>query len=218
MAIVSIEDIKAKFEAGDYPRSSDYIDMIDTLAALPESMGGGATVPTSMKPIVSYYYPNGNYTSQTTQNLNQTFYKPWYLGHTSTFDRIGTFTNGVNAPNTANIRLGIFTELDGKPGTVLVQGLATYTTAQIAQVTIDITLSPGWYFLASNVVSKTGTVSQNGMSRADSQASVMFMPANSLTSTVAWQQNSAIATSEFPVVGTLLQFDNVSANVVLRAA
>ena len=36
MAIVNIENIKAKFEAGDSPRSSDYIDMIDTLAALPE--------------------------------------------------------------------------------------------------------------------------------------------------------------------------------------
>jgi hypothetical protein len=35
MAIVNIENIKAKFEAGDYPRSSDYIDMIDTLASLP---------------------------------------------------------------------------------------------------------------------------------------------------------------------------------------
>lgn len=35
MAIVDIENIKAKFESGDSPRSSDYIDMIDTLAALP---------------------------------------------------------------------------------------------------------------------------------------------------------------------------------------
>ena len=39
MAIVNIEDIKAKFEAGDYPRSSDYIDMIDTLAATPDISG-----------------------------------------------------------------------------------------------------------------------------------------------------------------------------------
>jgi hypothetical protein len=41
MAIVNIETIKSKFEAGDYPRSSDYIDMIDTLASLPEGSGGG---------------------------------------------------------------------------------------------------------------------------------------------------------------------------------
>lgn len=39
MAIVNIENVKAKFEAGDSPRSSDYIDMIDTLAAMPDISG-----------------------------------------------------------------------------------------------------------------------------------------------------------------------------------
>ena len=39
MAIVDIENVKAKFEAGDSPRSSDYIDMIDTLAAMPDISG-----------------------------------------------------------------------------------------------------------------------------------------------------------------------------------
>jgi len=33
MAIISITDLKAKFEAGDYPRSADYTDLIDTLAS-----------------------------------------------------------------------------------------------------------------------------------------------------------------------------------------
>jgi len=48
MAIVNIELIKAKFEAGDSPRSSDYVDMIDTLAALPE---GGAVYDTAQAVI-----------------------------------------------------------------------------------------------------------------------------------------------------------------------
>jgi hypothetical protein len=33
MAIISITDLKAKFQAGDYPRSADYTDLIDTLAS-----------------------------------------------------------------------------------------------------------------------------------------------------------------------------------------
>jgi hypothetical protein len=33
MAIISITDLKAKFQAGDYPRSVDYTDLIDTLAS-----------------------------------------------------------------------------------------------------------------------------------------------------------------------------------------
>jgi hypothetical protein len=41
MAIVTVDQLKAKFEGGDYPRSTDYINLIDTLAALPEGGGGG---------------------------------------------------------------------------------------------------------------------------------------------------------------------------------
>ena len=52
MAIVNIENIKSKFEAGDYPRSSDYIDMIDTLASLPEG-GGGSSAPDSAQAVIS---------------------------------------------------------------------------------------------------------------------------------------------------------------------
>ena len=37
MTIKPIEDIILKFEGGDRPKSSDYIDLIDTLAALPSN-------------------------------------------------------------------------------------------------------------------------------------------------------------------------------------
>lgn len=43
MSIITIEQLKAKFEAGDYPRSTDYINLIDTLAALPEPSPGVAS-------------------------------------------------------------------------------------------------------------------------------------------------------------------------------
>ena len=44
MSIITINQLKAKFESGDWPRSTDYMDLIDTLAALPESTGGGTSV------------------------------------------------------------------------------------------------------------------------------------------------------------------------------
>jgi hypothetical protein len=44
MSIITIEQLKAKFESGDWPRSTDYMDMIDTLAALPEGGGAGGAV------------------------------------------------------------------------------------------------------------------------------------------------------------------------------
>ena len=36
MAIKTIEQIKAKFESGDNPGRQDYVDLIDTLAAIPD--------------------------------------------------------------------------------------------------------------------------------------------------------------------------------------
>ena len=49
MSIITIEQLKAKFESGDWPRSTDYMDMIDTLAALPEfPLGAGTGSVTSI--------------------------------------------------------------------------------------------------------------------------------------------------------------------------
>jgi hypothetical protein len=49
MAIITIEQLKAKFESGDSPRSSDYMNMIDTLASLPEfPLGAGTGSVTSI--------------------------------------------------------------------------------------------------------------------------------------------------------------------------
>lgn len=35
MSIITIEQLKSKFEGGDFPGSADYINLIDTLASLP---------------------------------------------------------------------------------------------------------------------------------------------------------------------------------------
>jgi hypothetical protein len=37
MAIITIEQLKSKFEGGDYPRSTDYINLIDTLYSIPDN-------------------------------------------------------------------------------------------------------------------------------------------------------------------------------------
>jgi hypothetical protein len=50
MSIVTIEQLKEKFEGGDYPRSTDYINLIDTLAALPEPTAGA---PDSDQAVIS---------------------------------------------------------------------------------------------------------------------------------------------------------------------
>lgn len=53
MAIVSVEDLKTKFESGDSPRSADYINLIDTLAALPVAGAGGNVVYDTDQAVIS---------------------------------------------------------------------------------------------------------------------------------------------------------------------
>ena len=86
MAIVDIENVKAKFEAGDSPRSSDYIDMIDTLAAMPDISGkqdtasavsnaGGSTITASgatVKPLVLKGFASQTANLQEWQNSSGT--------------------------------------------------------------------------------------------------------------------------------------------------
>ena len=40
MAIVNPEELKTRFESGDKPTEQDYIDLIDTLGAYPQQLGG----------------------------------------------------------------------------------------------------------------------------------------------------------------------------------
>jgi hypothetical protein len=50
MSIITIEQLKARFEGGDHPGSSDYVNLIDTLAALPESNSGNVVLNGSGAP------------------------------------------------------------------------------------------------------------------------------------------------------------------------
>lgn len=59
MAIVPIEQLKTKFEGGDYPRSADYINLIDTLASLPEGGAAGETGPQGPQGIQGETGPQG---------------------------------------------------------------------------------------------------------------------------------------------------------------
>jgi hypothetical protein len=63
MSIITIEQLKAKFQPGDLLRSADYMDMIDTLAAFPEVGGAnlirnGSGIPSNSIGINGDFYIN----------------------------------------------------------------------------------------------------------------------------------------------------------------
>jgi hypothetical protein len=80
----------------------------------------------------SYYKSPGANNSGISCNLNSTNFGHFYVGQTTSFDRIGCSTGTVTTAGTA--RLGIYTDSGGKPGTlVLDAGTVAYSSIQGVQ-------------------------------------------------------------------------------------
>jgi hypothetical protein len=94
----------------------------------------------------------------TTAVSNTTYYTPFYVGATTSFDRIGCTTSVVTTAG--NARLGIYSDTNGAPNTlVLDAGTVAYTGATNAAylITINQSLTTGWYWLAMNQNSGAST-------------------------------------------------------------
>jgi hypothetical protein len=92
-----------------------------------------------------------------------TFYTPVYVPNNVTFDRIGITVVVDGATDSA--RLGIYNDTDGLPSTVLLDaGTVSVTGSGQVQSNFEITISqavtPGWYWLAANVQTTSGTQHQ----------------------------------------------------------
>jgi hypothetical protein len=95
---------------------------------------------------------------QATVNTAQTYYMPFYVSETTTWDLIGCRT-GSAFSGTSSVRIGVYNNANGKPTTVRNDfGLLNFTTASTtAFITINETIDAGWYWLAFNAQTVTGT-------------------------------------------------------------
>jgi hypothetical protein len=216
MAIVDIETIKTKFEGGDYPRSSDYIDLIDTLAV--------QGIPL-IRPITGLYYrPPVQYNIQQTPPVNTTNYLPIFFPTTTTVDRIGCLT-ASNFSGTASVRLGIYNDNNGRPENLL---LDAGTVAPIAantgyQITISQALSAGVWWLAFNTITAASTNTFYGTSASATANSptLVGIGTTALTtgaSVVHGFQQSVNVTAGFANAGTLANHIQSGGMIYLRAA
>jgi hypothetical protein len=134
--------------------------------------------------------------------VNTTYYTPFYLPESTTFDRIviraSTFTG------TAVVRLGIYNNSGGKPTTVVLNAGTVSVTAGGTSYTITIsqTLSAGWYWLASNMQT-AGTT--NGFTGSASFIGFGLgqYPANSAINFTSYCWTQASVTGAFATAGTL---------------
>lgn len=141
MAIVSISDLKAKFEAGDYPKQSDYEDLIDTLNA--SAFGGSLD---NYIEIVEKGQPNGvaelDANGYVPANQLDIDFAPYY---TSTQTDAAISTAIANLVDTAPATLDTLNELAAALGddpnfaTTVTNSIATKADATHTHTKSDIT-------------------------------------------------------------------------------
>jgi hypothetical protein len=106
-------------------------------------------------PISGNYYlsPGSSVGGTTGIPANTTYYLPIFVPVTTTFDRIACMSF-TSFSGTASVRLGIYNNSNGAPGTVLLDaGTVSITAAStMSAITISQSLTPGIYFLAANTV------------------------------------------------------------------
>lgn len=199
MAIIDIETVKSKFESGDNPSRVDYINMIDTLAALPE--------PSLSIPSTYYITTPYNSYANITAIASRTNYIPIYINKSTSFDRIAVTTSSTFS-GTAVVRLGIYandTAL-GKPSTVILDAGTVSCTASstVYQITISQTLSTGFYWLACNTqtAASSNIFIGNTASQGTSNVYMPFKGSPTSNYQTGWREETI--TEAFTTASTLL--------------
>ena len=154
----------------------------------------------TVMPFVSgYYYKSPSITASqaATAVVNTTYYTPFFVPVTTTFDRIAVRT-GNGYSGTGSVRMGIYGTTAGKPSTLILDAGTGATTSanQTVAITISQQLTPGVYFVAANsqtaATTNTFTGPQTGSATtyigqpfAFNQAAVLFYSQSSVTGAFA---------------------------------
>jgi hypothetical protein len=155
--------------------AAQHTDANDAIEALEAKVGvNGSAVTTSLDFLANeanawgsdgfesgtYYAPQARENSFQASNrtIGQVSYTPIFIGCTQSFDRIAV-KSGSTLSGTMTIRLGIYNNTNQRPSTVLLDAgtVAASAVNTIYSITINQSLSAGWYWLAAVVTATTGT-------------------------------------------------------------
>ena len=192
-----------------------------TTAATPNAVKSAFDFTNSqVLPFLSGYYYRGTSTTaaNSTVAANSTFYFPFFVPTTTTFDRIAIRT-GSAFSGTSSVRLGIYNNSSGKPSTVLLDAGTVAGTNNNATITITISqqLTPGIYWLAAN--SQTAATTNQYIGAAGQTGWSPFIGSSFNTSFAVIQfYTQTGVTGAFATAGTLVDGTGGGINVFLRAA
>jgi hypothetical protein len=154
-----------------------------------------------------------------TATVNTTYYTPFFVPVTTTFDRIAIRT-APSFSGTSSTRLGIYNSTAGLPSTVVLDAGTVGNTSlnQTAQITISQQLTPGVYWLAAN--SQTAATTNNFITNVQSANQMytgQFFTTPLIASATYYIQSSV--TGAFATATSLSAQNSTQAHIVwLRAA
>lgn len=165
-----------------------------------------------------YYGPPGVTATTGVLATSRTYYASFYIGKTTTFDRIGCST-GAGFVGTAVVRLGVYNNDDatGKPSTVKFDA-GTFSVTSVnttSAITINETLTKGWYWTAVNMQTAAST-SQFRVSGPFQQSPFLVSTNDNMNSRPSYYQDGV--TGAFATTGTLVRQGNVIPIAMLRVA
>jgi hypothetical protein len=149
--------------------------------------------------ISGYYYKSPSVTTSlgAVATVNTTYYTPFFVPVTTTFDRIAVRT-GNGYSGTGSVRMGIYNSTSGKPSTLILDAGtgATASANQTVAITISQQLTPGIYWVAANSQTAAttntfvGPLTANatiyiGQPLASNQAGIIFYSQSSVTGAFA---------------------------------
>lgn len=150
----------------------------------------------------------GNLNTTTSATVNTTYYSPFYVFETKTFDRI-QIRAGSTFAGSGVVRLGIYNNSSGSPSTVLLDAGTVAPTAATTNYTITISqsLSVGWYWLAFNTQT-AGTINTFFGATSSSWIASNLGTNDSSNNYYAGFAETVTVTSGFTTAGTLSGWAN----------
>jgi hypothetical protein len=227
----AVEALEAKLGVGASPAGSATTNQV-----LTASTGGTTTWSSTLydlasqgipliRPITGLYYRSPvQYNIASAPVVNRTNYLPIFFPTTTTIDRIGCLTASTFS-GTASVRLGIYNDTNGRPGTLLLDaGTVAPTAASTGyQITISQVLSPGVWWVAFNTITAatTNTFYGTSASATANTPTLTGIGTTALTTAASavhgFEQNVNV-TSGYANTGTITNHIQAGGMIYLRAA
>lgn len=134
------------------------------------------------------------YQSAGTVSANTLLLVPFLAPSARSYDRIRVYQSGAGA---ANYHLGVYGPFTGTPGSlplIVDSGQIALSAAGAAEATINITIGPGWYFLAY-VSDQARTITRNG---SGTSFNSLGDTTPTTSGTANWRMSSALSYGSLP--------------------